>query len=191
MIWWIVSTESADDDEVTQTHVGVQVPGLDLRVIERNGEPWFIAKDVCDALGLDTVKGTGPRLAHLDPEETFTVNLNSIDTNRGNKAGNPRATIINESGLYALILRSRKPEAKAFKKWVTSEVLPAIRKTGGYMVPVVANLAETDPAAFLACVDWVPLLEDPTAPPPPSAGRAGSAPQVDGRATGRSINHPF
>ena len=182
MIWWIVSTESADDDEVTQTHVGVQVPGLDLRVIDQNGEPWFIAKDVCDALGLnDTTKA----LSGLDADEK-----NSTKIVRGIR-GNPIVGIINESGLYSIVMRSRKPEAKAFKKWVTSEVLPAIRKTGGYMAPVVANLAETDPAAFLACVDWVPLLEDPTAPPPPSAGRAGSAPQVDGRATGRSINPPF
>lgn len=128
----------SDIKNFTFAPAGSASTGLELRVIDRNGEPWFVAKDVCEALGLDTAKGTGPRLAHLDPEETETINLNSVDTNRGKKAGNPRATIINESGLYSLILRSRKPEARAFKKCVTSEVLPTIRKTGGYMAPSVA-----------------------------------------------------
>lgn len=84
------------------------------------GEPWFIAKEVCDALGL----GTEHVRRDLDDDEVDSANL----------AGSNRPMlIINESGLYSLILRSRKPEAKAFKKWVTSVVLPTIRKTGGYV----------------------------------------------------------
>jgi anti-repressor protein len=115
-------------------------------VIDRNGEPWFVAKDACMALGMDAAKaGTGHFLGGLDEDEKST-----LGNSEGATASERRATIINESGLYSLILKSRKPEAKAFKKWVTSEVLPTIRKTGGYMAPSVANLAETDPEQFLA-----------------------------------------
>ncbi len=98
-----------------------------LRVIMQGDDPWFVAKDVCDALGLLV----GNSVRHLDDDEKITL---------PNKQGNPRAgiphnyVIINESGLYSLILRSRKPEALRFKKWITSEVLPSIRKTGGYIV---------------------------------------------------------
>lgn len=90
---------------------------------DEKGEPWFVAKDVCDVLGTETrdVRKV------LDADEVDTIHI-------GNRGGRP-SLIINESGLYSLILRSRKPEAKRFKKWITSEVLPAIRKTGGY-IPV-------------------------------------------------------
>lgn len=114
-------------------------PGLELRVIDRNGEPWFVAKDVCAALVL-----SNPTVAvrqHVDSDDWSNLKLGEPPRHQ---------LIVNESGLYAMILKSRKPEAKAFKKWVTSEVLPTIRKTGGYMAPSVANLAETDPEQFLA-----------------------------------------
>ncbi len=87
------------------------------------GEPYFVAQDVCKVLELSNV---GQALTRLDDDEKDYIILND-----GNK-GNPNQAIINESGLYSLVLSSRKPEAKAFKKWVTSEVLPAIRKTGKY-----------------------------------------------------------
>ncbi|WP_319466982.1 Bro-N domain-containing protein [uncultured Pseudodesulfovibrio sp.] len=98
---------------------------LDLHILtDDNGDPWFVAKDVCDILGFakpaDSVRG-------LDDDEKQTVKIKSH-----NMRGNPMATVINESGLYSLILRSRKPEAKAFKKWITAEVLPSIRKRGMY-----------------------------------------------------------
>jgi len=96
-----------------------------LRVVrDENGEPWFVAKDVCDALGIrtDTVRPI------LDADEVSDVDPNTI----GVKGRKP--LIVSEAGLYSLILRSRKPEAKAFKRWVTHEVLPAIRRDGGYMV---------------------------------------------------------
>ena len=96
-----------------------------LRVIMQGDEPWFVAKDVCDALGLRT----NNLRTVLDAEE---VALMPNDYTVGISGKTP--LIINESGLYSLILRSRKPEALRFKKWVTSEVLPSIRKTGGYLV---------------------------------------------------------
>ena len=104
--------------------------GMNLRAIVRDGEPWFVAKDVCRVLG--TATKDLPSILEDDEK-----GIDIIDT----PGGNQRMTMINESGLYSLILRSRKPEAKAFKKWVTSEVLPAIRKTGGY-IPV--NEEDTD-----------------------------------------------
>ena len=99
------------------------VSSLNLRAVTINGEPWFVAKDVCDVLEHSDVSMA---VQGLDPDEKTKQSL-----------GLPgRAPVlINESGLYSLILKSRKPEAKAFKKWVTSEVLPSIRKTGMYLAP--------------------------------------------------------
>jgi prophage antirepressor-like protein len=95
---------------------------LPLRVIMRGDEPWFVAADVCDALSIGR---TDDGVRRLDEDEKGT---DSIRT----PGGTQQMVVINESGLYSLILGSRKPEAKRFKKWVTSEVLPAIRKTGRY-----------------------------------------------------------
>lgn len=97
-----------------------------IRVIkDENGEPWFVAKDVCDALGIrtDTVRTI------LDDDEVRETNPNSIGV-----AGGRNPLIVSEAGLYSLILKSRKPEAHAFRRWVTHDVLPAIRRDGGYMV---------------------------------------------------------
>jgi len=95
-----------------------------------------VAKDVCDVLGFS---GTNAGTRHLDDDEKMSVKLTGIS------ATNPVVTIINESGLYSLILRSRKPEAKAFKKWVTSEVLPSVRKHGAYMTPKTLEKAMLSP----------------------------------------------
>lgn len=97
-----------------------------VRAINRNGEIWFVAADVGAVLGLTNVRAS---VALLDDDEK---GVNTIDT----PSGKQEMSIINESGLYALILRSRKPEAKRFRKWVTSEVLPAIRKTGSYSLTI-------------------------------------------------------
>lgn len=104
-------------------------PGMDLRVIDREGSPWFIAKDVCDVLAIHTrdVRKV------LDRDEVDELSVDSVHLTRGGK-GRPPRTTINESGLYSLILKSRKPEAQAFRKWVTSVVLPAIRKDGAYVL---------------------------------------------------------
>lgn len=96
-----------------------------VRNVVIKGEPWFVAKDVCDILELtNSRKAT----AGLDDEEK---GVTISDTPGGQQS----LTIINESGLYSLIMQSRKPKAKAFKKWVTSEVLPSIRKYGYYISP--------------------------------------------------------
>lgn len=94
-----------------------------IRTVNIDGEPWFVAKDVCDILG---VKNPRQAMTRLDDFEKNTVILND-----GNK-GNPNMTIISESGFYILVLSSRKPIAKPFQIWVTREVLPSIRKTGSY-----------------------------------------------------------
>ena len=100
-----------------------------IRVIMIDGNPWFVAVDVCAALGLDQVTRA---LDRLDDDEKQVVDFSTLTTIKG--VGNQTLNIINESGLYSLILTSRKPEAKKFKKWVTSEVIPSIRKTGGYSI---------------------------------------------------------
>jgi prophage antirepressor-like protein len=87
-----------------------------------NNEPWFVAKDLCEILSLENVTKA---LQNLDDDERGLTTIQS-------PSGIQEYNIINESGMYSLILRSRKPEAKVFKKWVTSEVLPSIRKHGSY-----------------------------------------------------------
>lgn len=103
-------------------------------VADDKGEPWFVAKDVCDVLDISNVSSA---LSYLDADERNTLRI--AEGNRGN----PNYAVINESGVYSLAFNSRKPEAKRFKKWVTSEVLPAIRKTGGY---IPANAEDSDEA---------------------------------------------
>ena len=100
-----------------------------IRAINRDGEIWFVAADVCAVLD---IKNTTQALAALDSDERSMFNIGRSSIN----GGGGEVNIINESGLYALILRSRKPEAKRFRKWVTSEVLPAIRKTGAYSLTI-------------------------------------------------------
>lgn len=95
-----------------------------IRVQVINNEPWFVAKDVCDVLEHSNHKMA---VKNLDDDEKGVSSVYSL-------GGAQQTTIINESGLYSLIFQSRKPEAKAFRKWVTSEVLPAIRKKGYYGV---------------------------------------------------------
>ncbi|PFE66380.1 phage repressor protein/antirepressor Ant [Bacillus thuringiensis] len=94
----------------------------ELRLVEEKGAAWFVAKDVCEVL---EVQNTTQAMQRLDEDEKAMLNI-------GLTGG--LTNMINESGLYSLILASRKPQAKAFKKWVTSEVLPSIRQDGGYMV---------------------------------------------------------
>lgn len=97
-----------------------------IRTLELGGEPWFVGKDVAQALGY-----SNPRKAladHVDDEDKGV-------TKRDTLGGAQEMTIINESGLYSLVLSSKLSTAKAFKRWITSEVIPAIRKTGGYQIP--------------------------------------------------------
>jgi prophage antirepressor-like protein len=96
-----------------------------VRVIIKDGEPWWVAKDVCDILEINNSRQA---ITRLDEDEKNTVIIND------GTSGNPNKTIINEPGLYTLILTSRKPEAKEFKRWITHEVIPSIRKTGKYNI---------------------------------------------------------
>ena len=108
----------------------------DFRTIHVDGEPWFVLADVCRALGLSAHKGTFWRHAEkLDEDERQTLTL--PPTLEG--GGGTKFIVINESGLFSLILRSNKPAARKFRRWVTSVVLPSIRKTGGYGKPVSAD----------------------------------------------------
>ena len=104
-----------------------------LRCIEKDGEPWFVGKDVADALGYSNASKA--IIAHVDSEDKVIKML--PNSQNGKTIG--KAYIINESGLYSLILSSKLESAKRFKRWVTSEVLPCIRKHGGYIVPQNAN----------------------------------------------------
>lgn len=99
--------------------------GLDVRVTDRDGNPWFVLADVCRVLGLSNPSQAA---STLDDDEKYTL------TNSEGIASAQVQTlnIISESGLYSLVLRSRKQEARAFKRWITSEVIPSIRKTGRY-----------------------------------------------------------
>lgn len=109
----------------------------DVRTVEMNGEPWFVLKDVCGVLGLSNHKVTAQRLDRDEVSQTYLTD----------SIGRKQETIvINESGLYSVILRSDKPEAKPFRKWVTSEVLPSIRKNGGY----IAGQEQLSPEELMA-----------------------------------------
>ena len=99
-----------------------------IGVLMRDGEPWFIATEICAALNY--ANSSDAIATHLDDDERMTIA--DSDSHLGKRGGRRLLTIISESGLYALVLRSRKPEARKFAKWVTSEVLPSIRKTGSY-----------------------------------------------------------
>lgn len=94
--------------------------GNQVRTVVIDGVPWWVAKDVCDVLGLSNPSES---LKALDDDERTTLRISE---------GGPQANVISEGGLYSLVIRSNKPEARVFRKWVTNEVLPEIRKTGHY-----------------------------------------------------------
>ena len=108
-----------------------------IRAIEQNGEPWFVAKDVCEILEL-----SNPTMAmqRLDNDEVTKFNLGGLsgDTN-----------VVNEYGLYSLVLGSRKPEAKQFKRWITHDVVPTIRKHGGYLTADKVEEVLSDPDTII------------------------------------------
>jgi len=106
--------------------------GASVRTVLIDGEPWWVAKDVCDVL---EIVNPSDALSKLDDGDRS----NTLVSTEGIR-GNPNRAIINESGLYDLILDSRKPQAKAFRKWVTSEVIPSIRKTGSYSAKPMSEI---------------------------------------------------
>src|SRR5699024_10710167 len=104
--------------------------GSSVRTVFKEGNPWWVAKDVCDVLG---IKNNRDVIARLDIDEK---GVDTIDT----LGGQQEVSVINESGLYNIILLSRKPEPKKFRRWITHDVLPSIRKHGLYAVDeVLAN----------------------------------------------------
>ena len=119
---------------------------VEVRTIQNDGEPWFVLRDVCNVLGL----GTPARVAErLDPDE---VSQTHITDSVGRQQ---ETTIINESGLYNVILRSDKPEAKPFRKWVTSEVLPTIRRHGMYATPDTVEKMLADPDTTIKLLETI------------------------------------
>lgn len=98
----------------------------DVRTVEKDGNIWFVGKDVAEALGY--VRTADAVKAHIDADDKGVCVLPT-------PGGRQETTIINESGLYSLVLSSKLPSAKAFKRWITSEVIPSIRKTGSYNKP--------------------------------------------------------
>lgn len=106
-----------------------------VRVLNVQGEPWFVGKDVAEKLGYK--KARNAISTHVDIEDKKDAPI------QGDLGGMQSMTIINESGLYSLILSSKLPNAKKFKRWVTSEILPQIRKTGGY-IPIEEDMTEKE-----------------------------------------------
>ena len=124
-----------------------QNAGFKVRVLMRLGEPWFVAKDVCDCLDLGNVSQTCSR---LDDDERGII---SNDT----PSGKQEMLVVSEPGLYSLIGSSKKQEAKAFKRWVNHEVLPSIRKTGGYGIRTVDDMIN-DPDTAIRLLTQLKIL---------------------------------
>ena len=124
-----------------------------VRTLNLNGEPWFVLRDVCEVLGLGNSRMVADR---LDEDEK---GVSQIDT----LGGVQNATIISESGLYNVILRSDKPEAKPFRKWVTAEVLPTIRRHGAYMTPETLQAAILNPDTMIQLCQQLKAEQDKNA----------------------------
>lgn len=142
-----------------------------VRVVDVEGEPWFVAADVCRVLDLGNPTEA---VRALEDDEKITLS---------NSEGNPRAgiphslNVISESGLYSLVFRSRKEEAKSFRRWVTKEVLPAIRKTGRYAMPM-AKTPETEEDGLNAVIAVLKDLMGAVARGEASTQRATTTAQV-------------
>ena len=124
-----------------------------IRVVMRDGEPWFVAKDVCDCL---TLTDTNKACQNLDDDEKQVV-TRDFDSELFSESKAQAITLVSESGLYTLVMRSNKPEAKVFRKWVTSEVLPSIRKTGGYGIRTVDDMIN-DPDTAIRLLTQLKIL---------------------------------
>ena len=118
-----------------------------VRVVMRDGEPWFVAKDVCECLDLGN---PSQAIARLEDDERWLISNEAL-------RANGETAVVSEPGLYSLVLGSRKPEAKAFKRWVTHEVLPSIRKTGGYGIRTVDDMIN-DPDTAIRLLTQLKIL---------------------------------
>ena len=126
----VVSSNSQELPNASSALRLFENPQFRVRVIMRLGDPWFVAKDACDCL---TIADASQACQNLDDDEKQVV-TREFDSLLFRESKAQAMTLISESGLYTLVMRSNKPEAKAFKRWVTHEVLPSIRKTGSYSV---------------------------------------------------------
>lgn len=124
---------------MTNEIMNFEFDGNNVRTMQINGEAWFVGKDVATVLGYARTADAVRK--HVDEEDRGVSNL-------ATPSGEQSMTIINESGLYSLIISSKLPAAKKFKRWVTSEVLPAIRKYGAYMTDAKAKAIVTDKSAL-------------------------------------------
>lgn len=115
-----------------------------IRTVEINGDPWLVGKDVAEALGY--ANASKAVLDHVDSEDKCFEMLPVPDSQNGNLV---KTALINESGLYSLVLSSKLPGAKRFRRWVTSEVLPSIRKHGAYMTPETLEAAILNPDTMI------------------------------------------
>jgi prophage antirepressor-like protein len=114
----------------------------EVRVVERENVPWFVAADVCRCL---EIGNPSQALTRLDTDEKFTT----LISNEGAASGTSSLAFVSEPGLYTLILGSRKPEARAFKRWITHEVIPSIRRHGAYLTPQTLEEALRDPDTII------------------------------------------
>lgn len=112
-----------------------------VRIILQGNEPWFVAKDVCECLAISKHRDA---ISRLDTDERGSLKVDTL-------GGKQEMATVNEYGLYSLVLSSRKPEAKEFKRWITHDVLPALRRTGSYSL----NIPQTLPEALRAYADEV------------------------------------
>lgn len=148
--------------------------GQRVRVVEGpDGEPWFVARDVCDCLEL---VNTTRALCELDDDEK--CELSEFESS------GRRPLIISEPGLYSLILRSRKPQARTFKRWITHDVLPTLRRTGHYSMPAPSSApAAVDADLARLMLDRLTIIEQQLAPLKEKAGRFDAFLSVDGTAS--------
>ena len=140
-----------------------------VRVVDVQGEPWFVVADVCRVLDL-----SNPSMSAQSLDEDDLSSIEVIDS-LGRKQ---TANAVNESGLYQLVFSSRKPEAKTFKRWVTKEVLPAIRKTGRYAMPMACKAPETEEDGLNAVIAVLKELMGAVARGEASTQRATTTAQV-------------
>ena len=147
MLDTVVSSNSQELPNASSALKLFENPQFRVRVIMRCAEPWFVAKDACDCLKITNSRDA---VSRLDDDEKGVGKADTL-------GGSQDMMLISESGLYTLIMRSNKTEAKVFRKWVTSEVLPSIRKTGGYGIRTVDDMIN-DPDTAIRLLTQLKIL---------------------------------
>lgn len=135
-------------------HLTKMFEGQQLRIIEQNNEPWFVAKDVCNILDIKNITQTINGQERFDKDGNKYISGGLDDDEKATytvptQFGEKEMNVVNEFGLYQLVFKSRKPEAKRFKRWVTHEVIPSIRKHGAYMTPETIEQALLNPDTII------------------------------------------